>query len=105
MINRVQKLLESTNLKLSSVLSNVLGVTGRAILTALLAGETDPHTLADLARGQLRKKRPQLEQALHGRLRPHQSFVLAELLTQIDGLDETIAHFDDADSGGLRGRR
>jgi transposase len=94
LVNRVQKLLESTNLKLSSVLSNVLGVTGRAILTALLAGETDPHTLADLARGQLRKKHPQLEEALQGRLRPHQSFVLAELLTQIDGLDETIAHFD-----------
>jgi transposase len=94
LINRVQKLLESTNLKLSSVLSNVLGVTGRAILTALVAGETDPHTLAELARGQLRKKRPQIVEALHGRLRPHQSFVLAELLAQIDGLDETIAHFD-----------
>jgi transposase len=98
LVNRVQKLLERTNLNLCSVLSNVLGVTGRAILTALFAGETDAHTLAELARGQLRKKRPQLEEALQGRLRPHQSFVLAqlltELLTQIDGLDETIAHFD-----------
>jgi transposase len=94
LVNRVHKLLESTNLKLSSVLSNVLGVTGRAILTALVAGETDPHTLADLAKGQLRKKRAQLEQALHGHLRPHQSFVLAELLTQIDSLEETIARFD-----------
>jgi len=55
LINRVQKLLESANLKLSSVMSNVLGVTGRSILSALLAGETDPHTLAELARGQLRK--------------------------------------------------
>jgi transposase len=64
------------------------------MLSALLAGETDPQTLAELARGQLRKKRTQLAQALQGRLRPHQSFVLTELLTQIDTLDETITRFD-----------
>jgi len=94
LVNRVQKLLEGANLKLCSVLTNVMGVSGRAILSALLAGETDPQTLAELARGQLRKKRAQLAQALEGQLRPHQSFVLAELLTQIDALDETIARFD-----------
>ena len=94
LVNRVQKLLEGANLKLCSVLTDVMGVSGRAILTALLAGETDPATLAELARGQLRKKRAQLAQALQGQLRPHQSFVLAELLTQIDTLDETIARFD-----------
>jgi len=94
LVNRVQKLLEGTNLKLCSVLTNVMGVSGRAILSALLAGETDPQTLAELARGQLRKKRAQLAQALQGHLRPHQSFVLADLLTQIDTLDETIARFD-----------
>jgi transposase len=94
LVNRVQKLLEGSNLKLCSVLTNVMGVSGRAILSALLAGETDPQTLAELARGQLRKKRTQLAQALQGRLRPQQSFVLTELLTQIDTLDETITRFD-----------
>src|SRR5258706_3838339 len=94
LVNRVQKLLEGANLKLCSVLTDVMGVSGRAILSALLAGETDPQTLAELACGQLRKKRAQLAQALQGQLRPHQSFVLAELLTQIETLDETIARFD-----------
>jgi transposase len=94
LVNRVQKVLESTNLKLSSVVSNVVGVSSRAILAALLAGEEDPAVLANLAKGQLRKKRPQLEQALQGRLRPHQSFVLTELLAQIDALEETVARFD-----------
>jgi transposase len=94
LVNRVQKVLESTNLKLSSVVSNLVGVSSRAILAALLAGEEDPEVLANLAKGQLRKKRPQLEQALRGRLRPHQSFVLTELLAQIDALEETVARFD-----------
>jgi transposase len=94
LVNRVQKLLEGANLKLCSVLTDVMGVSGRAILSALLAGETDAQTLAELACGQLRKKRAQLAQALQGQLRPHQSFVLAELLTQIETLDETIARFD-----------
>jgi transposase len=94
LVNRVQKVLESTNLKLASVVSDVMGVSSRAILSALLAGETDPAVLAGLAKGQLRKKRPQLQQALQGQLRPHQSFVLAELLAQIDSLEETIARFD-----------
>ena len=96
LVNRVQKVLEGTNLKLASVVSNVAGVSGRAILAALLGGETDPAALADLARGKLRKKREQLERALVGRIAPHQGFLLTELLTQIDGLDETIARFDDA---------
>ena len=94
LVNRVQQVLESTNLKLASVVSDVMGVSSRAILAALLAGEADPFVLAGLAQGQLRKKRPQLEQALQGRLRPHQSFVLTELLAQIDSLEETIARFD-----------
>jgi hypothetical protein len=92
-VNRVHKALESANLKLASVATDSMGVSGRAILAALLAGERDPAILADLAKGPLRKKRPQLEQALRGQLQPHQSFVLTELLAQIDGLDETIARF------------
>jgi transposase len=93
LVNRVHKALEGANLKLASVASDIMGVSGRAILAALLAGETDPTILAELAKGPLRKKRPQLEQALRGHLQPHQSFVLTELLAQIDGLDETIARF------------
>ncbi len=96
LVNRVQKVLEGTNLKLASVVSNVAGVSGRAILAALLGGETDPAVLADLARGKLRKKRDQLERALVGHLAPHHRFLLTELLAQVDGLDETIARFDDA---------
>ncbi len=95
LVNRVQKVLESTNLKLTAVVSNVAGVSGRAILAALLAGEDDVTVLADLAKGKLRKKRDQLERALRGRLQPHHRFLLTELLAQIDGLDETIARFDD----------
>jgi transposase len=93
LVNRVHKALESAKLKLASVATDIMGVSGRAILAALLAVETDPTVLADLAKGPLRKKRPQLEQALRGQLQPHQSFVLTKLLAQIDGLDETIARF------------
>ena len=94
LINRVQKLLEDANIKLASVASDIMGVSGRAILAALLAGHTEPQALADLAKGRLRTKRELLAQALDGRVKPHHRFVLTELLCQIDGLDETIARFD-----------
>ena len=90
----MQKVLEGTNLKLTAVVSNIVGVSGRAILAALLDGEEDVAVLAELARGKLRKKRDELERALRGRLQPHHRFLLTELLAQIDGLDETIARFD-----------
>jgi transposase len=93
LVNRVHKALESANLKLASVATDIMGVSGRAILAALLGGEEDPALLAELAKGPLRKKRAQLEQALRGHLQPHQSFVLTELLAQIDSLEETIARF------------
>jgi len=96
LVNRVQQVLEGTNRKLASVVSNVVGASGRAILAALLGGETDVVILADLAKGKLRKKRDQLERALVGHSAPQQCFLLTELLAQIDGLDETIARFDDA---------
>jgi len=96
LVNRVQKVLESTTLKRASVVSDVdvMGASSRAILAALLAGEADPAVWAGLAKGQLRKKRPQLEQALQGHLHPHQSCVLTELLAQIESLEETMARFD-----------
>jgi transposase len=90
-VNRVHKLLEGANIKLAAVASNILGKSGRAMLDALLAGETDPDVLAALAHGQLRKKRTELRQALDGRLVPHQHLLLAQLLTQIDFLSEQIA--------------
>jgi transposase len=95
LVNRVQKVLEGANIKLGDVASNVLGVSGRAILTALAAGQTDAATLAELAVGKLRSKRAALEAALSGCVRDHQRFVLTELLCQIESLEETIARFDD----------
>ncbi len=91
--NRVQKVLEDANIKLGDVATNVLGVSARAMIEALLAGETDPNVLAELARGRLRDKRAQLAQALAGQLKPHHCFVLAEHLSHIDYLDEAITRF------------
>lgn len=95
LVNRVQKVLEGANLKLGDVATNVLGVSGRAILEAIIAGESDAKVLAGLAVGRLRSKRTELEEALRGGVRPHHRFLLTELLCQIDSLDETIAHFDE----------
>ena len=89
-VNRVQKTLEGANVKLGDVASNVLGVSGRAMLQGLVAGNTDTATLADLAKGKLRDKRAALERALSGRMGPHQRFLLAEQLSHIDTLDDAI---------------
>lgn len=90
-INRVHKVLEGANIKLGAVVSDIMGVSAREMLTQLLAGETDAHLLAELSRGRLREKRAELEKALSGRMHPHQQFMLAELLAHIDYLDEAIA--------------
>jgi transposase len=95
-INRLQKVLEDANIKLAAVATNVLGVSARAMLQALLAGTTDPTRLADLARGKLRDKRSQLEQALMGLVRPHHRFLLTELLSHIDDLDAAIERVSEA---------
>jgi transposase len=94
LVNRVQKVLESANIKLASVASDVLGVSGRAMLEALIEGQTSPEQMAELAKGQLRNKRQELVMALEGRVKPHHRFLLTELLCQIDSLEETIARFD-----------
>jgi len=93
-VNRVQKVLESANLKLGSVASNVMGVSGRAMLEAIIAGQATPAQMAELSKGRMREKREQLAKALEGRVKPHHRFVLTELLCQIDNLDEAIARFD-----------
>jgi hypothetical protein len=72
--------LEDAGIKLASVATDVLGVSGRAMLKALVAGTTDPNTLADLARGALRKKLPALRQALAGRFRAHHGFLVSQQL-------------------------
>ena len=95
LVNRVQKVLESANIKLSSVASDVMGVSGRLILAAIIEGQASPEEMADLAKGRLREKREALTHALTGRVKPHHRFVLTELLCQIDNLDDTIARFDD----------
>jgi transposase len=88
--NRVQKVLEDANIKLASVATDVLGVSGRAMLDALVAGETDPQQLAELSRGVMRKKRTELQQALWGHIRPHQRVLLKMYLGLIDQLDASI---------------
>jgi transposase len=95
---RIQKTLEDANIKLGSVLSDVLGHSGRAILNALIAGETDPERLADLARGNARKKRAELIQALHGRISAHHRRLLKLHLGLIDSLQQALATVD-ADVG------
>jgi transposase len=89
-INRLQKVLEGANIKLASVVSDIRGVSARLMLEALLAGERDTEQLASLAKGRLKEKRPQLMEALSGRLQPHQSFLIAEHLAQIDYLEGAI---------------
>ena len=74
--NRIQKLLEGANIKLASVATDVLGVSGRSMLAALVAGERDPAVLAELAKGRLRNKKALLEQALTGRFTDTQGFIL-----------------------------
>lgn len=95
-VNRLQQTLEGANLKLGSVATDVMGVSGRAILAALVAGETDPARLADLVVGKLRTKRPELEQALAGRVSDHHRLLLRHHLTHIDGLDAQLAELDAA---------
>jgi transposase len=89
-VNRLQKFLEAANIKLSSVATDVMGVSGRAMLEALLSGSTDPQVLSELAKGRLRKKLPELKKALEGRFRAHHRFMVAEVLTHLDFLDEAI---------------
>jgi len=99
--NRVHKLLEDAGIKLASVATNILGVSGRAMLEALVHGTTDPEVLADLARGRLRKKLPALRQALVGRFRPHHAFLVSQLLAHLDYLDESIATVSEEVEGRL----
>jgi transposase len=88
--NRIQKVLEDANIKLAGVARDILGVSGRAMLGALIRCVEDPAELAELARGRMRSKLPALREALRGQVRDHHRFQLQELLDQVTDLDGRI---------------
>jgi transposase len=91
---RIQKTLEDAGIKLDSVAADVLGVSGRAMLGALVGGERDPQVLAELARGRLRAKLPQLRQALRGRFGEHHALLVGLALDHLEHLEAAIARLD-----------
>jgi len=90
-VNRLHKVLEDAGVKLSSVASDIMGVSGRAMLEALIAGTSDPEVLAELAKTRLRKKLPALRKALDARFREHHGFLVAQVLAHVDYIEEAIA--------------
>src|SRR5271168_4936803 len=92
--SRIQKLLESANIKLASTVTHTMGKSGQAILDAIVRGEDSPQELADLALGKLRSKIPLLQQALDGRIRDHHRFLLASLLREYRFLEAEIQALD-----------
>jgi transposase len=93
--NRIQKVLEDANVKLGSVATDVLGVSGRLMLKAIVGGQDDPQQLADLAQRRLRNKIPQLEEALCGKLNDHHRWMLRLLLDQWEATEKFIARLDE----------
>jgi transposase len=91
---RIQKTLQDAGIKLDSVAADILGVSGRAMLKALAAGERDPGVLAELARGRLRAKLPQLRQALRGRFGDHHALLVGLALEHLEHLEQAIATLD-----------
>ncbi len=100
--NRLHKTLEDTGIKLDCVATDILGVSGRAMLDALVKGTTDPEILADLARGKLRKKIPALKQALEGRFDALHALLVGSILAHLDFLDEQIERLSEAIEEQLR---
>jgi transposase len=100
--NRIHKVLQDANIKLSSVATDVLGVSGRDMLQALIEGQDDPESLANLARGKLRGKIPQLKQALCGHVTPHHQFMLEQLLDHLTHLEGQLGRFHERIAEALR---
>lgn len=94
-VSRIQKVLEGANIKLSSVATDTLGKSGRAMIEAMLEGVEDPQKLAELAKARLKNKKADLERALRGMIGPHQKLMLETQLRHIDFLDEQIVKLDD----------
>jgi transposase len=93
-VNRIQKTLEDANIKLASVATDITGKSGRAILNALVEGKLSPEQMAELVHKKMEAKKPLLREALQGRVTAHHRFMLAQLLGQIDELDQRIEAFD-----------
>ncbi|HGG8188066.1 TPA: IS110 family transposase, partial [Neisseria meningitidis] len=94
-VSRIQKVLEGANIKLSSVATDILGVSGRAMIEAMIEGVEDSRKLAELAKARLKNKKGDLERALRGLIGPHQKLMLETQLKHIDFLDEQIANLDE----------
>jgi transposase len=92
--NRIQKVLEDGNIKLASVATDALGASGRAMLKAMIEGEGDVEKLAEMSRGLLRNKIPELQRALEGRLRSHHRFLLKELMEHLEFVESKIARLE-----------
>lgn len=90
-VNRVHKVLEDAGVKLATVASDVMGVSGRRMMAALIEGQADPEALAELAKGRLRAKLPELRKALTGRFREHHAFLLGRMLAHVADLEDDIA--------------
>jgi transposase len=93
--DRIQKVLEDANIKLGDVASDVLGASGRAMIRAIIDGQDDPESLAELAKRRLRGKIPELKRALHGRVTEHHRFLLRVLMDQIESLEGLIARLEE----------
>jgi transposase len=93
-VNRIQKVLEAANIKLDCVASDVMGASGRAMLRAMAAGETNADVLADLAKGKLRDKIPFLKEALRGQIGPHQRFMISSHLRVLDAITLELEELD-----------
>ncbi len=92
---RLDKILQDAGIKISSVASNILGVSGRAMLDAMVRGSSDPGTLSDLAKGRLRSKIPALREALQGRFTPHHALLVGEILSKLDYMEQAIGRLSD----------
>lgn len=92
--NRVEKLLEDAQIKLSVVASDIFGVSGRDMMAALIAGQRDPQVLAQMARGRMRSKLPDLAEAFTGRFTDHHGFLLAKMLARIDAITADVEELD-----------
>jgi transposase len=92
--NRLHKALQDANIKLDSVVTDLLGASGRAMLRAIIAGKTDPGWLADYAKGSLRGKRAELELVLRGNIREHHRYLLAELMADLEFIEEKILRLE-----------
>ena len=94
-VNRLHKVLQQSNIKLSSVATDVLGISGRAMILAMINGESDPESLANLAKGRLKAKHGELVESLEGRLNDDHRWVLKELWKQLEFLEREVLHYDE----------